>query len=116
VANLLENALQYGMPPLRLALHAAAPDPHGFVIEVWDGGAGIPVEAWPRALEPFQRLDAARGGQGHCGLGLAIADRIARQHGGDLRRLEAAAGFGVALTGRSLPSPARGLPPLALGD
>jgi two-component system osmolarity sensor histidine kinase EnvZ len=116
VANLLENALQYGMPPLRLALHAAAPDPHGFVIEVWDGGAGIPVEAWPRALEPFQRLDAARGGQGHCGLGLAIADRIARQHGGDLCRLEAAAGFGVALTGRSLPSPARGLPPLALGD
>jgi two-component system osmolarity sensor histidine kinase EnvZ len=116
VANLLENALQYGMPPLRLALHAAAPDPHGFVIEVWDGGAGIPVEAWPRALEPFQRLDAARGGQGHCGLGLAIADRIALQHGGDLRRLEAAAGFGVALTGRSLPSPALGLPPLALGD
>jgi len=116
VGNLLENALQYGTPPLRLTLHAAPPDPHGFVIEVWDGGAGIPVEAWPRALEPFQRLDAARGGQGHCGLGLAIADRIARQHGGDLRRLEAAAGFGVALTGRSLPSPALGLPPLALGD
>jgi two-component system osmolarity sensor histidine kinase EnvZ len=116
VGNLLENALQYGTPPLRLALHAAAPDPHGFVIEVWDGGAGIPVEAWPRALEPFQRLDAARGGQGHCGLGLAIADRIARQHGGDLRRLEAAGGFGVALTGRSLPSPAPGQPPLAPGD
>ena len=116
VGNLLENALQYGTPPLRLTLHAAPPDPHGFVIEVWDGGAGIPVEAWPRALEPFQRLDAARGGQGHCGLGLAIADRIARQHGGDLCRLEAAAGFGVALTGRSLPSPAPGLPPLARGD
>jgi two-component system osmolarity sensor histidine kinase EnvZ len=97
-------------------LHAAAPDPHGFVIEVWDSGAGIAAEAWPIALEPFQRLDAARGGQGHCGLGLAIADRIARQHGGDLRRLEAAGGFGVALTGRSLPSPAPAQPPSAPGD
>ena len=116
VGNLLENALHYGTPPLRVVLQAAAPDPHGFVIEVWDSGAGIAAEAWPIALEPFQRLDAARGGQGHCGLGLAIADRIARQHGGDLLRLEAAGGFGVALTGRSLPSPAPAQPPSAPGD
>jgi two-component system osmolarity sensor histidine kinase EnvZ len=75
------------------------------VIEVWDRGAGIAAAAWPIALEPFQRLDVARGGQGHCGLGLAIADRIARLHGGALRRLEGGGGFGVALTGRSLPSP-----------
>ena len=105
VGNLLENALQYGTPPLRLVLRAAEPDPHGFVIEVWDRGAGIAAAAWPIALEPFQRLDVARGGQGHCGLGLAIADRIARLHGGALRRLEGGGGFGVALTGRSLPSP-----------
>jgi two-component system osmolarity sensor histidine kinase EnvZ len=105
VGNLLENALQYGTPPLRLVLRAAEPDPHGFVIEVWDRGAGIAAAAWPIALEPFQRLDVARGGQGHCGLGLAIADRIARLHGGALRRLEGGGGFGVALTGRSLTSP-----------
>jgi len=114
VANLLENALQYGTPPLRLVLRPAAPEPHGYVIEVWDRGAGIAAAAWPMALEPFQRLDAARGGQGHCGLGLAIADRIARQHGGDLRRLEGGGNFGVALTGRSLPSPAPGQPSPAL--
>jgi two-component system osmolarity sensor histidine kinase EnvZ len=115
VANLLENALQYGTPPLRLVLRPAAPEPHGYVIEVWDRGAGISAAAWPMALEPFQRLDAARGGQGHCGLGLAIADRIARQHGGDLRRLEGGGNFGVALTGRSLPSPAPGQPLPTLG-
>jgi two-component system osmolarity sensor histidine kinase EnvZ len=116
VGNLLENALQYGTPTLRLVLRAAEPDRHGFVIEVWDRGAGIPAAAWPLALEPFQRLDAARGGQGHCGLGLAIADRIARLHGGALRRLEGGGGFGVALMGRSLPSADQGLPPPALGD
>ena len=37
---------------------------------------------------PFQRLDAARGGSGHCGLGLAIATRVAAAHGGGLERLE----------------------------
>jgi len=116
VGNLLENALQYGTPPLRLVVRAAEPDPHGFVIEVWDRGAGIPAAAWPTALEPFQRLDVARGGEGHCGLGLAIADRIARLHGGGLRRLEGGGGFGVALTGRSLPSPDPGEPAQALGD
>jgi two-component system osmolarity sensor histidine kinase EnvZ len=116
VGNLLENALQYGTPPLRLVLRAAEPDPHGFVIEVWDRGDGIAAAAWPIALEPFQRLDVARGGQGHCGLGLAIADRIARLHGGALRRLEGEGGFGVALTGRSLPSPDPTQPAQALAD
>jgi two-component system osmolarity sensor histidine kinase EnvZ len=116
VGNLLENALQYGTPPLRLVVRAAEADPHGFVIEVWDRGAGIPAAAWPIALEPFQRLDVARGGQGHCGLGLAIADRIARLHGGVLRRLEGGGGFGVALTGRSLASPDPGQPLPELGD
>ena len=116
VGNLLENALQYGTPPLRLVVRPADPDPHGFVIEVWDRGAGISAAAWPIALEPFQRLDVARGGQGHCGLGLAIADRIARLHGGVLGRLEDGGGFGVALSGRSLPSPDPGQPPPELGD
>jgi len=114
VGNLLENALQHGTPPLRLVLRAADPEPLGFVIEVWDRGVGIAAAAWPIALEPFQRLDAARGGQGHCGLGLAIADRIARLHGGVLRRLEGGGGFGVALSGRSLPSADPGQPAVAL--
>lgn len=114
VTNLLENALAHGVPPLVLVLQARGRD--GFEIQVWDRGAGIAVEQWAGALAPFQRLDPARGGQqGHCGLGLAIAERIARDHGGGLVRLTEAAsqvpplvaaegrGFGVGLRGRSLP-------------
>jgi two-component system osmolarity sensor histidine kinase EnvZ len=100
VGNLLDNALSHGRPPLRLVLRAIGAE--GFAIEVGDGGEGIPPEEWERALQPFQRLDRARGGQGHCGLGLAIADRIAREHGGELLSRQEPGGFVVVLRGRSL--------------
>jgi two-component system osmolarity sensor histidine kinase EnvZ len=104
VANLLDNARHHGRPPLRLVLRGRGDD--GFTIEVWDAGAGIATADWERALQPFQRLDRARSGQGHCGLGLAIADRVARDHGGRLEcrqgRPDGAPGFAVILTGRSL--------------
>ncbi|MFM8604135.1 MAG: ATP-binding protein [Cyanobium sp.] len=103
VANLLENAGVHGRPPLRLVLRPwAVEGGEGFEIQVWDAGEGIAAEAWERARQPFQRLDEARGSQGHCGLGLAIAERVAVGHGGGLVRLEGE-GFGVALRGRSYP-------------
>jgi two-component system osmolarity sensor histidine kinase EnvZ len=109
VANLIANARSYGAPPLRLQLRAAEPAGEGFRIVIWDCGPGIPPERWDQALMPFQRLDAARGGGGHCGLGLAIAARVARSHGGHLERLEAdgdsAWRFGIALHGRSQEEP-----------
>jgi two-component system osmolarity sensor histidine kinase EnvZ len=110
VANLLENAMEHGRPPLQLELLPWNPeDEHdglkqeGFEIRIWDSGPGISVHDWPQALTPFLRLDPARGGNGHSGLGLAIAARVARDHGGALARLEAEGRFGVALRGRSLP-------------
>jgi two-component system osmolarity sensor histidine kinase EnvZ len=110
VANLIDNARQYGTPPLQLELQAWPPDGEGFRIVLWDHGPGIAPEQWQQALMPFQRLDAARGGSGHSGLGLAIAARVARAHGGGLERLEGDASgpgaggghrFGIALWGRS---------------
>lgn len=123
VGNLLDNALSYGRPPLRVVLRPLGPGDgavrlhgeagaveSGFEIQVWDCGDGIDPDQWQKAMTPFQRLDQARGGEGHCGLGLAIAAKVARDHGGDLRRLEAPAAaepgsgrFAVALRGWPLP-------------
>ncbi|MEB3318719.1 MAG: ATP-binding protein [Cyanobacteriota bacterium] len=106
VANLLLNAQFHGQPPLRLVLRPL-PD-EGFAIAVVDGGPGIPDGQWERAKQPFQRLDPARGGLGHSGLGLAIAERVARVHGGTLSCRQASAeggGFVVELTGHSLREP-----------
>jgi two-component system osmolarity sensor histidine kinase EnvZ len=102
VGNLIDNALSHGRPPLRLVLRREGPD--GFRIEVWDCGGGISAEAWPQALQPFLRLDRARGGTGHCGLGLAIAARVAAGHGGQLECRLSAEGFAVVLRGRSVAS------------
>jgi len=55
-----------------------------FVIE--DDGPGIPAELREEAMMPFARLDAARDPNkgGGVGLGLAITQDIARNHGGKL--------------------------------
>ena len=88
VSNLIDNALTYGRPPLVVRLLDQHP---GFCIEVWDQGDGIPPDQWDRAQQPFQRLDEARGEQGHCGLGLAIVSHVVRQHGGHIRFRQAIA-------------------------
>ena len=48
------------------------------VLEVEDDGAGIPEEIRHRIFEPFFSFGKAEG----IGLGMAIAQRIAQEHGG----------------------------------
>ena len=95
--NLIENALSYGATPVVVRLYKSA---SSAVIEVWDQGNGIPNGQWERALQPFQRLDQARGGQGHCGLGLAIVSHVMKHHQGSisaLRDFEKPGRFAVVL-------------------
>jgi two-component system, OmpR family, sensor histidine kinase CpxA len=56
------------------------------VVRVLDSGPGVPEEALEKIFEPFYRLDDARNRQtGGAGLGLSIADRAVKLHGGQLR-------------------------------
>ena len=55
------------------------------VIWVGDSGPGVPDASLAKIFEPFYRLDDARNRQtGGAGLGLSIADRAIRLHGGQI--------------------------------
>jgi signal transduction histidine kinase len=60
---------------------------------VVDNGAGFDLGAATRLFLPFQRMHGARDYEG-AGLGLALAQRIARRHSGELR-LSSAVGTGT---------------------
>jgi two-component system sensor histidine kinase CpxA len=89
VENVVRNATRYTAEgttvEVRLERQRAA---HGdeIVVRVLDSGPGVPEEALEKIFEPFYRLDDARNRQtGGAGLGLSIADRAIRLHGGQLR-------------------------------
>ncbi len=88
LANLIDNALRHGGTGVEVT--TAAADGRA-VVEVLDGGPGIPPEQVEHMLQPFTRMDSARSGSG-TGLGLAIVERIARLHGGAVRLLPRAKG------------------------
>lgn len=68
-------------------------------INVLDNGPGIPKAQREKLLEPFERLDQARGSIGGSGLGLAIANRIVMVHNGKLELINRrTGGLNVKLT------------------
>lgn len=95
LVNLLENALEYGAPPIEIELQLGANAEQS--LQVRDHGSGIDPQAMSNALSPYVRLAADRGGAGHCGLGLAIVSRIARGLNAQLN-LQNAPGGGLVVT------------------
>ena len=82
LGNLLANALRYATSSVRMSLRREA----GHAVwTVEDDGPGFAPGLLATAKEPFVRGDPARGRDGMAGLGLAIAEALARAHSGDLR-------------------------------
>jgi two-component system, OmpR family, osmolarity sensor histidine kinase EnvZ len=82
VANLVDNALAYGAPPVEVTTSRVGEQ---VWLDVCDRGDGIPPDQVERLKQPFTRATVARAredGAAGAGLGLAIVDRIARMHGG----------------------------------
>lgn len=90
VENVVRNATRYTAEgttvEVRLERLQPANGEAEIILRVLDSGPGVPDEALQKILEPFYRLDDARNRQtGGAGLGLSIADRAIRLHGGQLR-------------------------------
>ncbi len=91
LANLLDNAFKYAVPPegtasgptpaLRISAARAGA---GVEITVSDNGPGIPEDSRHHVVERFVRLEGSRSRPGF-GLGLSLVSAVARLHGGRLR-------------------------------
>jgi signal transduction histidine kinase len=103
LANLVDNALKYGVPageganaPATITL-AARTVPGGVELSVADRGPGIPPDDRARAVERFVRLESSRSRPGS-GLGLSLASAVARLHGGTLTLADNEPGLKVVIT------------------
>ena len=92
---LLDNAFKYTAGDGRVEVIGALNE-ETVAVTVSDTGIGIASTDLPRIFDRFYRAENARSWPG-AGLGLAIAQRIAEQHGGELR-VESELGQGSCFT------------------
>jgi signal transduction histidine kinase len=100
VANLLNNAAKYTNPGGVIAVQVRAED-GAAVVSVRDNGSGIAPEILPHIFEMFRRGERASGrDQGGLGIGLALAQRLAEMHGGEVSGASDGPGKGSEFTVR----------------
>ena len=92
VRNLVDNALQHGMPGSSIAVSLHTEDAH-LLVEVRDDGPGIPAAQRAHAFERFHRGGEARASG--AGLGLSIVRQAALRLGGGVDIVEGLQGRGV---------------------
>jgi two-component system, OmpR family, sensor histidine kinase CpxA len=96
IENVVRNAVRYTREGSTVEIHlerTTSPAGGEAVLRVSDCGDGVPSDALERIFQPFYRLDDARGRQtGGVGLGLAIAERAVRFHGGRVSAMNRAEG------------------------
>lgn len=89
IENLVRNAIRYTEPgtPVEVLLQSERGLNASFVrLTVRDYGPGVPESELVNIFQPFYRVSDARDRQsGGAGLGLAIAERVIRVHGGTIR-------------------------------
>lgn len=77
--NLVDNAIEYGKPPVRISIQVQDEAP---LIRIEDHGSGL-VSTDLLGQPPLRRADDRQRNQ-HRGLGLSIAEHFCRRHGGRL--------------------------------
>ena len=88
VYNLVENAIKYNRPNGSVTVSVKEKNGQAMIL-VKDTGIGISPENQKKIFDPFFRVDKSRSrAMGGAGLGLALVDSIAQEHGGSVKVLE----------------------------
>lgn len=95
-SNLLSNAVKYSPAGSDITVRIRSDDERAFV-DVVDRGIGIPPEDIPQLFSRFFRAEGSERHARGLGLGLYIAHRIVRAHGGTLT-VQSAVGEGSTFT------------------
>jgi signal transduction histidine kinase len=82
--NVIDNAVKFSLQDSAAITVRVASDDGGVRVTIDDDGSGIPEEFADRVLEPFVKLDPARGHRNGYGLGLNLCQRIVQAHSGVL--------------------------------
>jgi signal transduction histidine kinase len=85
-SNLVDNAIKFNPSGGKIQIKTWRDGSSGYV-EVQDTGPGIPEADLSRIFERFYQVEKSRkGGAGHSsGLGLSIAQKIVKAHGGEIK-------------------------------
>jgi two-component system, OmpR family, sensor histidine kinase CpxA len=90
VENIVRNAVRHTREDTAVEVAMRGDGPGRVVVTVRDHGSGVPDDLLPHIFQPFYRVGDARDRHtGGVGLGLTIADRTIRLHGGTLRAANA---------------------------
>ncbi|HEX3986292.1 MAG TPA: ATP-binding protein [Acidobacteriaceae bacterium] len=88
IENIVRNAVRYTEPGTAVEIHLQESERQGrreALLEISDRGPGIPDAEIQDIFRPFYRVDRARSNEtGGFGVGLAIAERAVKLHGGML--------------------------------
>lgn len=95
LSNLVDNAVKYADDGGTVTIRCGRRDGQAF-LEVEDDGPGVAPDELPRILERFYRVQGTAG-EGN-GLGLAIAEEIARVHHSHLQLQPGSGGRGLKVT------------------
>jgi PAS domain S-box-containing protein len=98
IANLLDNAAKYTDPGGRISVSAGR-EGDVVVIRVRDTGIGISPEVLPRIFDMFTQAQVPlERSQGGLGVGLSLADKLVRLHGGTVSAYSGGPGAGSEFT------------------
>jgi len=86
IENVVRNAIRYTAAGTSVDVSLGSEGEQQLLLMIRDHGMGVPENDLERIFQPFYRVAEARDrASGGVGLGLAIADRVIRIHGGTIR-------------------------------